>query len=420
MPLKIFLVVGGLLVLGAGGWFFLNQSTTPAGSNTPPIYGTGQESDVQEPVSQSLVDNLTSAPTASETPKVNTETASVDLLSLADNKYANGEVPLGDYKYSTAGPKKGYVYLCNSRKDGGGAQAAGPWINGSTWNLLEKISVAGAVSWPNAAFSALISGVNRVLSGNGLPKNHTTGTFPVASNDPAYAYDRNPNSIKTQTLSVSIPKNPVYSETPYCMGGEVGVMLSGVPLFNAFDATLRDAVANEVQDSCGGHPQVSGQYHYHGLSPCFKDVSVETVLGFAFDGFPITGPKVAENKYLTTEDLDICHGIESEIMLDGKRTKTYHYVMTQDFPYSVGCFRGKPATMGVSSGGGAPSGTVQPTQGSGMQGGGTPSGNQPPAEAQAACSGKSNGATCSFVTPMGNTISGTCSTPGGVFACLPQ
>jgi hypothetical protein len=69
---------------------------------------------------------------------------------------------------------------------------------------------------------------------------------------------------------------------------------------------------------------------------------VATVIGFALDGFPITGPKVGESSILTTGDLDECHGIVSDIILDGKKTTKYHYVMTQDFPYSVSCFRAQP------------------------------------------------------------------------------
>jgi hypothetical protein len=42
---------------------------------------------------------------------------------------------------------------------------------------------------------------------------------------------------------------------------------------------------------------------------------------------------------LTTDDLDECHGLTSLIKLDGKNVTMYHYVMTQDFPYSVSCFR---------------------------------------------------------------------------------
>jgi hypothetical protein len=54
------------------------------------------------------------------------------------------------------------------------------------------------------------------------------------------------------------------------MGGEAGIMLTGVPLLNGFDAGMRDAAAHEVQDTCSGHPQREGQYHYHSLSPCIK------------------------------------------------------------------------------------------------------------------------------------------------------
>jgi hypothetical protein len=124
------------------------------------------------------------------------------------------------------------------------------------------------------------------------------------------------------------------------MGGEVGVMLTGVALFNGFDAGARDAGAWEVQDSCSGHPQMEGEYHYHTLSSCIHTVSVHAVIGFALDGFPITGPQVSNGNVLTTRDLDACHGITSAISLNGRTITTYHYVMTQDFPYSVSCFRG--------------------------------------------------------------------------------
>ncbi len=34
-------------------------------------------------------------------------------------------------------------------------------------------------------------------------------------------------------------------------------------IFDALDAGDRDAVAHEVQDSCGGHTQRGGVYHYN-------------------------------------------------------------------------------------------------------------------------------------------------------------
>lgn len=287
------------------------------------------------------------------------------VIALADNKYADGNVPLGDYKYVTDAPKKGYMYLCHARKDNPGSMVNGPWIkNDTVWNFLEKITVDGNVTWKEAVFKNTISGAYRVLTGNNLPINHTTGIFPVSRNSAAGKYDPNPNTISAQNMNRSIAANPTYSDTPFCMGGEVGVMLTGVPLFNGFDAGLRDAPAHELQDSCDGHPQGDGQYHYHSQSSCLKDADYKTVVGFAYDGFPITGGNVAKNKYLTTEDLDECHGITSEIIVDGKKKITYHYVLTKDFPYSASCFRSKPISTGPEAGGG----TQQPPRGPELRG----------------------------------------------------
>lgn len=271
------------------------------------------------------------------------------LLARADSMYQDGVVPLGDNKYSTSVARKGSVYLCNARKNNPGRTVSGQWIDGRTWSYTDKPVVDGAVSWPNASFSNSLAGNVRTITTNALPGQHTTGVFPVGHDDPAAIFDGNPNEILPQSIALKLPAYPVYSETPYCMGGEVGIMLSGVPLFSAFDAGLRDAPAHELQDNCGGHPQGSGEYHYHNLSSCLTNTGVDTVLGYAYDGFPITGAKVTEGAYLTTEDLDECHGITSEVIIDGRRMLTYHYVMTIDFPYSAGCFRAKPVTMGPSA-----------------------------------------------------------------------
>jgi len=259
------------------------------------------------------------------------------------DKYANGILPVGDNLYSSDSPKKGYVYACagyaqNMQSSQGGAGKRGPWFVGTTqYNLSKKIHVKGSVMW-QAQFSNKISGNIRSIITNDLP-DHPTGVFPISPSDPAYAFDRNPNSIKGQTFTYSLPASPSYGD-PSCIGGQVGVMLTGVALFSGFDAAGRDAGAWEVQDSCDGHPEKDGIYHYHTLSSCIKDISVKTVIGFALDGFPITGPQVGANNILATSDLDECHGITSQVVLDGKNVTTYHYVMTQDFPYSVSCYHG--------------------------------------------------------------------------------
>jgi hypothetical protein len=257
------------------------------------------------------------------------------------NKYANGVLPVGDGNYVTDTAKKGSVYLCRAPQgQAGGAGSRGPWFtnNNTEYDINKKIAVEGNVSW-DASYSEKTSGGNRVITTNDLPRDHTTGVFPVQPSDPAYQYDRNPNQIAAQSLTYTLSAEPTVQSQPACLGGEVGVMLTGVALFDAFDAGGRDAGAWEVQDGCNGHPQISSEYHYHTLSSCIQDTNVDTVIGFALDGFPITGPKVGDNNILTTSDLDECHGITSTITLDGKQVETYHYVMTQDFPYSASCFR---------------------------------------------------------------------------------
>lgn len=294
------------------------------------------------------------------------------------NKYSSGILPVGDSKYSTTGAKAGYVYVCsnyakNLASDAGGAGRRGPWFIGTTqYDLNKKISVEGSVNW-QSSFSDEVSGSTRTITSNDLP-NHPTGIFPISATDPAYAYDKNPNTIQAQSFTYGLSADPTYG-SPQCVGGQVGVMLTGVAIFSGFDAGGRDAGAWEIQDSCQGHPQSGGIYHYHTLSSCIKDTSVKTVIGFALDGFPITGPKVGNDNILTTADLDECHGITSQIVLDGKTTTMYHYVMTQDFPYSISCYRAKATQAPGQQEGGAQGGQQTQNQG-------TPSGNQGPGVGQ--------------------------------------
>ena len=256
------------------------------------------------------------------------------------NAYADGILPVGDGKYVTDAPEQGYVYRCRAPGGGGGASTHGPWFinNNTEYDLNQKVAVEGAVQW-DGNYAMNVDGADRVITTNDLPRDHTTGVFPVQPSDPAYQYDRNPNHIAAQSLTYTLNATPSVASSPNCVDGEVGVMTSGIALFDAFDAGGRDAGAWEVQDGCDGHPQMSSEYHYHTLSKCITDTSVDTVIGFALDGFPITGPKVADNNILTTKDLDECHGITSTVTLDDRQVTTYHYVMTQDFPYSAGCFR---------------------------------------------------------------------------------
>jgi hypothetical protein len=264
-------------------------------------------------------------------------------------------LPIGDGKYKTSAAR-GYIYSCQTSFTGGGAFATGAWVNGSTWDPSLKPTVDGSVSWPNHRFTVTTSGANRVFSSNGLPS-HPTGTYPIAASDDAYQYDRNPNAIKEQSLTVTLPMNPTEAATPSCVGGEVGIAVNGTPIFNGFDAGGRDAVAREIQDSCDGHPQSSGQYHYHGPSDCVATGDSE-LFGWAYDGFGIFS-KTENGKVLTNADLDECHGHSHEIVWDGAKKTMYHYHLTNEFPYTVGCYKGKSYWTGPSTGGGMQQGGGQ-------------------------------------------------------------
>ena len=262
-------------------------------------------------------------------------------------------LPLGDNKVSTS-PRKGYIYSCQTQMNGGGAFTAGPWIDQTNrvWDLTQKISVDGAVNWTDATWSISEDGTKRILRGNGLPS-HTTGVYPINTADDAYQYDRNPNTIQQNTIALSLPSNPTLLTSPECVGGEVGIMLSGVPMFNGFDAGGRDAVAWEIQDSCSGHPQQSGQYHYHGPSTCLDDNAESSehsdLVGYALDGFGIFGTKGERGVELSTNDLDECHGHTHTIEWEDRQISMYHYHLTYDFPYSVSCFRATKAVNGPLS-----------------------------------------------------------------------
>jgi len=251
-------------------------------------------------------------------------------------------LPLGDGKISTA-PRTGWIWACRIDPGAGGAQRNGPWIRADgTWDSTAKLIVRGSVKWPGR-WDIALQGDRRVFTSNGLPS-HPTGTFPVSPSDPAYQYDRNPNRIASQTVRIELPANPTLAPAPTCAPGAVGILLTGVALFNALDAPGRDAVAHEVQDRCQGHPQVTGVYHYHSLTSCFDDKREpgghSSLAGYALDGFGIFGPYGERGEKLSSQDLDECHGHTHPVMWDGRLVTMFHYHATLDFPYTVGCMRG--------------------------------------------------------------------------------
>jgi hypothetical protein len=258
-------------------------------------------------------------------------------------------LPLGDKRVSTAAPAQGQLYACPSgaAPPPVGASAAGPWLDlvAGTWNLSQKVSVSGLVSWPAAEYGEAVERATRTLVTNGLPTRTVTGIFPIRPEEPAYRYDRNPNAIAAAALRYVLPVTPAEATAPACLPmGPIGLLRNGVAIFAPVDEAGRDAVAWETQDTCQGHPEQRGEYHYHHVSACLQNAAQgpSTVVGWAADGYPIVVERDAQGRLPTNADLDVCHGRTSKVLLGDAIVTSYHYSATAEFPYVMGCFHGRP------------------------------------------------------------------------------
>jgi len=196
----------------------------------------------------------------------------------------------------------------------------------SSGTAEEAFSVTGHGFRPHV--EVLGTSTHLIVRSNGLP-DHPTGVFPNPTN---------PNRIIRQNYRFKIPLHPVRAErptpTPF---GPIGVALNGIPFYNQYNAEKRDAVKLEVFDSCCGHPDPGGKYHYHKYPVCVKSPFKEEpgqhsqLIGYMFDGYAIYGPNDINGKPPT--DLDECNGHYDE-------ERGYHYHATAGFPYLIGAYRG--------------------------------------------------------------------------------
>ena len=170
-----------------------------------------------------------------------------------------------------------------------------------------------------------------VVESDGIP-NHKTGPFPNPDN---------PNTIQKQDYHFVIPLHPKIADKPTSLPfGPIGVAVNGIPFYNPYNAEGRDAVLGpyaEIFDSCCGHPDQLGRYHYHKYPVCVKSPFTDPagehspLIGYAFDGFAVYGPNGEGGK--PPADLDECNGHS-----DSKRD--YHYHVTAKFPYIMGAYKG--------------------------------------------------------------------------------
>ena len=159
-------------------------------------------------------------------------------------------------------------------------------------------------------------------------------------------FQLNPNRILIQQVTLRIPATPTAAANPQATPlGPIGVALNGVLIFNQYAGPGRP-LTNEIDtfDQYDGHPQQTGQYHYH-VEPTWLTGTLgkEALLGFLLDGFPVYGP-MEGGANVANADLDAYHGHLGPTA--EYPNGIYHYHVTGTDPYINGSgFYGTPGTV---------------------------------------------------------------------------
>jgi hypothetical protein len=153
----------------------------------------------------------------------------------------------------------------------------------------------------------------------------------------------NPNRIASQSLVFHVPASPTVTSPSDTPMGPIGVAVNGVAFFNQYAAGRSPLDAEIISfDRFGGHPQMSGLYHYH-LEPLWLTAkSTSRLLGVLLDGFPVYATH--DTSGATPSDLDVCNGHVAPTA--EFPAGIYHYHVTAASPYIAGCFRGQPGRVG--------------------------------------------------------------------------
>ena len=157
------------------------------------------------------------------------------------------------------------------------------------------------------------------------------------------------------TVTALIPITPVMADESTGLGtvAKVGIALAGAPIF-ADAPSVIDRGHMPALDTCAGHIDPGGWYHYHGTSSdlstvyTHEDVDAEcanhtqdpaALFGYAFDGIAIYGSTEADGA--VPSDLDECSGHVGT--LGESDVTAYHYHASNSFPNLPKCLKGAVA-----------------------------------------------------------------------------
>lgn len=168
----------------------------------------------------------------------------------------------------------------------------------------------------------------------------------------------NVSADETVEITMRLPINPVMADTPSDLGvvNKIGVALDGAPIFS--DApSIQQTGHMPALDTCGGHIDPGGWFHWHATATDIETVFAETGViadcvqaqdsaaqfGYAFDGFPMFGSTEADGTSPTS--LDACNGHIGTTALG----ETYHYHASLEFPNLPPCLVGVQAQDNFST-----------------------------------------------------------------------
>ena len=173
-------------------------------------------------------------------------------------------------------------------------------------------------------------------------------------------------------MTILLPLSPVKADEETSLGtvAKVGLALDGVPIFADAPSVLQTGHMPAL-DTCGGHIDPGGWYHWHATSTdinsvfehdhvdasCALEQKADALFAYAFDGYAIYGSVDSNGKIPT--DLDACNGHTSATLENPKGT--YHYHASTEFPNLPSCLSGVVAqdnfTTTAKQGIGAENGT---------------------------------------------------------------
>ncbi len=105
-----------------------------------------------------------------------------------------------------------------------------------------------------------------------------------------------------------------------------------VPIFTGIPQCISESIIGVLH---------SGSFIYRGknIDTSINASNTDGSFGYARDGFGVYG-SVENGVTISNSNLDVCHGHTHEILQNGVATNVYHYHITNEYPYSIGCFMG--------------------------------------------------------------------------------